>query len=199
MEYLSRLLTYVGKLDQFQFHPRCKAMNLNHPCFADDLVLFCKGNYASFLLLMRALHTFSEASGLYANNEKSEIFCANVDDETKLRMWGTKNLSYAGRVQLRNSVLLSLHTYWATVFLLPQKLFNKICSVCRAFLWTGCANLKKSPLVAWRIICDKKSVGGLGIRDSQLWNTAAIGKYVWNIAQKSENLWVKWVWNKRNV
>ncbi|CAO2827474.1 unnamed protein product [Amaranthus hypochondriacus] len=49
---------------------------------------------------MRALHTFSEASGLYANNEKSEIFCANVDDETKLRMWGTKNLSYAGRDRL---------------------------------------------------------------------------------------------------
>ncbi|KAH0639416.1 hypothetical protein KY285_036002 [Solanum tuberosum] len=29
--------------------------------------------------------------------------------------------------------------------------------------------------------------------DCMIWNEAAIAKYVWNIAKKADNLWVKWV------
>lgn len=32
---------------------------------------------------------------------------------TRIRVWGSKNLSYMARVLLVNSVLLSLHSYWA--------------------------------------------------------------------------------------
>lgn len=38
-----------------------------------------------------------------------------------------------------------------------------------------------------------KKMRGLGVRDCQRWNVAAIGKYIWQIAQKEDLLWIKWV------
>ncbi|XP_019238011.1 PREDICTED: uncharacterized protein LOC109218132 [Nicotiana attenuata] len=48
-------------------------------------------------------------------------------------------------------------------------------------------------LVAWDTVCKPKQQGGLGIKDCMAWNEAAMVKYVWNIANKEDNLWVKWV------
>ena len=31
------------------------------------------------------------------------------------------------------------------------------------------------------------------MRDTVLWNIAAMGKYVWEISEKKDNIWVKWV------
>ncbi|XP_074283335.1 uncharacterized protein LOC141607886 [Silene latifolia] len=44
MEYLSRLLQLAGDLPGFHFHTLCKNIKLNHLMFADDLLLFCKGD-----------------------------------------------------------------------------------------------------------------------------------------------------------
>lgn len=50
MEYLSRIMQYVNTLQHFKFHPRCASMSLNHLCFADDVLLFCKGDLQSELV-----------------------------------------------------------------------------------------------------------------------------------------------------
>lgn len=42
-------------------------------------------------------------------------------------------------------------------------------------------------------MCETKKTGGLGIGNIQMWNKAAIGKLVWNIAKKQDSLWVKWI------
>ncbi|XP_057248205.1 uncharacterized protein LOC130590190 [Beta vulgaris subsp. vulgaris] len=55
----------------------------------------------------------------------------------RIKVWSSRNISYAGRVQLINSVLLSLHIYWAQVFMLPQTVLKDIEKICRAFLWSG--------------------------------------------------------------
>ena len=44
MEYLSRILKVTSEAKEFNFHPRCSKIKLNHLIFADDLMLFCKGN-----------------------------------------------------------------------------------------------------------------------------------------------------------
>lgn len=56
----------------------------------------------------------------------------------------------------------------------------------------GKVNTNKVPLVAWELVCRPKQEGGLDIIDCELWNQAEIAKYVWNIAKKTDNLWVKW-------
>ena len=42
MEYLSRILKVAGDAEDFNFHPRCSKLKLNHLIFADDLMLFAK-------------------------------------------------------------------------------------------------------------------------------------------------------------
>ncbi|XP_019106874.1 uncharacterized protein LOC109135774 [Beta vulgaris subsp. vulgaris] len=44
------------------------------------------------------------------------------------------------------------------------------------------------------MLCKPKKAGGLSIHDLMAWNCAAMAKYVWNIAEKADCLWVKWVY-----
>lgn len=55
MEYLTRILKYVGSKKDFRFHPRCKQMNRYNLCFADDLLVFSKGDFKSSYLLMQGI------------------------------------------------------------------------------------------------------------------------------------------------
>lgn len=49
MEYLSRLISYVLDMHDFSFHQSCKKLKLDHLCFTNDLLLFCKGDLASLV------------------------------------------------------------------------------------------------------------------------------------------------------
>ena len=67
MEYLSRLLSIAMRNPCFQHHLACKAMNLTHLMFANDLMLFCKADPVSLEILMGTLSTFHDTAGLKAN------------------------------------------------------------------------------------------------------------------------------------
>ncbi|XP_074283241.1 uncharacterized protein LOC141607791 [Silene latifolia] len=67
----------------FHYHPLCKNLKLTHLMFADDLLMFCKGDAPSILLLMKAFTSFSNASGLKMNNTKSEMFFSGIRPELK--------------------------------------------------------------------------------------------------------------------
>lgn len=54
--------------------------------------------------------------------------------------WASRYLSYAGRLQLVNSVLSSLYGYWCTIFLLPTHLIKSVERLCCSFLWKGNSN-----------------------------------------------------------
>ena len=54
-------------------------------------------------------------------------------------------MSYAARIVLANSVLLSIHTYWAQVSVLPKTVIDKIVQICRSFLWDGKVILNRPP------------------------------------------------------
>ncbi|XP_019257886.1 PREDICTED: uncharacterized protein LOC109236124 [Nicotiana attenuata] len=70
-------------LPDFRFHPMCKNSKLTHMIFADDLMIFCKGNISSVNRVVEALDHFSRVTGLVDNMEKSNIFIAGVEDELK--------------------------------------------------------------------------------------------------------------------
>uniref|UniRef100_A0A803PM74 Reverse transcriptase zinc-binding domain-containing protein n=1 Tax=Cannabis sativa TaxID=3483 RepID=A0A803PM74_CANSA len=50
-------------------------------------------------------------------------------------------------------------------------------------------------LLAWNNVCHLRSEGGSGIKKIVEWNSTALFKYVWAIANKEDNLWVKWIHN----
>lgn len=60
--------------------------------------------------------------------------------------------------------------------------------VCRSFMWSGQAFTHKPGAVAWEDLCWSKSCGGWGFRNVELWNVACLGKYVWAIASKQDNV-----------
>lgn len=43
MDYLTRILACIGDLQEFKYFIGCSTLKINHMCFADDLILFCKG------------------------------------------------------------------------------------------------------------------------------------------------------------
>ncbi|VFQ88760.1 unnamed protein product [Cuscuta campestris] len=111
----------------------------------------------------------------------------------KINAWNSKHFSYSAKVRLINAMLMGVITFWTRIFILPKMVLKKIMSICRNFLWGGAADYSKSPLVSWDIICQPKSKGGLGLRNIINWNKATIMKLNWDIANKENVLWVKWI------
>lgn len=44
MEYLDRCLRVLEREKEFHYHPRCRRLGLIHICFADDLLIFARGD-----------------------------------------------------------------------------------------------------------------------------------------------------------
>ncbi|KAL0291778.1 UNVERIFIED_CONTAM: hypothetical protein Sradi_7013400 [Sesamum radiatum] len=113
--------------------------------------------------------------------------------DSRLASWGQHNLSLAGRMQLIKSVLSSLHTYWASVFILPKAVIKVIEQRIRTFLWKGSTG-RGYAKVAWEHICKPKKEGGLGIRSVLQMNQALMMKHIWRILQAdTQSIWVDWV------
>lgn len=109
----------------------------------------------------------------------------------RLRSWTTRHLSYAGRAVLVQSILQTLHMYWASAFLLPKSVIAEIDKLCRKFLWSGAAEKNRPALVNWESVCLPRKFGGLGLKNQNLWSLALLGKHVWAIAIKADILWVR--------
>ncbi|XP_074321471.1 uncharacterized protein LOC141658117 [Silene latifolia] len=111
----------------------------------------------------------------------------------RIRGWGAKKLSYAGRMVLIKSVLSQLHTFWSRIFVIPTTVIARIECICRNYLWSGSELYNRALAVSWDKVCKDRRYGVLGIINYKLWNEATIGKYVWWIAVKTDHLWIRWV------
>ena len=125
----------------------------------------------------------------------TKVECTELVDKMTARIhtWATRNISYAGRLVLINTVLFGIFNYWASIFLLPQEVIDRLTKVSRNFLWFGSEEFKHPPFLSWKQSCHTKATGGLGIKDYAAWNKATIARLVWDIARKKDNLWVKWI------
>ncbi|KAL0291803.1 UNVERIFIED_CONTAM: hypothetical protein Sradi_7012500 [Sesamum radiatum] len=112
--------------------------------------------------------------------------------DCRLAGWEQLNLSLAGRTQLIRSVLSSLHTYWASVFILPKSVISVIEQRMRNFLWKGATGSGYAK-VSWAQVCRPK-VEGLGIRRVLFMNQALMMKHLWRVLQAdTSSIWVAWV------
>ncbi|XP_062099618.1 uncharacterized protein LOC133805450 [Humulus lupulus] len=83
MEYLTRRLQLAALDPSFRFHPMCKSLNLVNLCFADDLIILCKGTHLAVFSLKIALDDFSFATGLTINSAKSQIVFGGVSSTVR--------------------------------------------------------------------------------------------------------------------
>ncbi|KAK4397507.1 Retrovirus-related Pol polyprotein from type-2 retrotransposable element R2DM [Sesamum angolense] len=80
MEYFSRLIKRKTIDSDFNFHPKCEKLKITHLLFADDLMMFSRGDLPSVRILMECLQEFREISGLAVNTSKSSIFTAGIEN-----------------------------------------------------------------------------------------------------------------------
>ncbi|XP_074304930.1 uncharacterized protein LOC141639781 [Silene latifolia] len=185
IEYLSRILHYTTSIMPFRYHPLCGRLKLYHLMFADDLLLFSKGDVQSIMVLLISFATFSKATRLQMNTTKSNIYLNGVKNSVKDDIpliscftEGTLPFRYlgvpitAGRLNKKDSqALIDKVAERIRGFVLKA-----VDNICRNFLWDGNSECMRVPPVAWEKICCPKSEGGLGIRDSKARNTTAIRK-----------------------
>jgi hypothetical protein len=208
MECLNRYLYKMQKDCDFNYHPKCDKLKITNLCFADDLLMFSRGDKVSVEMMMRAYGKFSKATGLVVNPQKCRIYCAGMDELTKqnvpeasgfqegqlpfkylgvpvtgkklsvrhysplidkivgkIKHWTARLLTYAGRLQLINSVTFALTNFWLTCFPFPKTVIQKIESICRIFLWTGGFEGSRKAPVAWKQVCRPLNHGGLNVID----------------------------------
>lgn len=79
MEYFSRLLKLMARNPIFKYHPKCTKYKIIQLSFADDLLLFSKGDIRSIQLLVNCFQEFSVTTGLCVNLTKSSIFFGGVN------------------------------------------------------------------------------------------------------------------------
>ncbi|WMV51210.1 hypothetical protein MTR67_044595 [Solanum verrucosum] len=112
---------------------------------------------------------------------------------SRINIGYSKLLSYAGRIQVVTAVSFSIHSFWGSVFILPQSILKEVDRICRNYIWGSNEEKRKVSLVAWEKICCPKKFGGLNVKGCSNWNVASVGKLLWQLSEKQDTLWVKWV------
>lgn len=111
---------------------------------------------------------------------------------SRICSWTSRFLSYAGRLQLIKSVLVSIVNFWASVFRLPGKCMKEVEQLCASFLWSGPALKSTGAKVAWSEICKPLNEGGLGVRALKEVNIVYGLKLIWRMLS-GDSLWGKWI------
>nr|XP_009793629.1 PREDICTED: uncharacterized protein LOC104240481 [Nicotiana sylvestris] len=195
IEYLSRSLKTLKEDKKFKYQPRCAKFNLVQLGFADDLLLFCRGEVQSVQILHQHFQKFSAASGLVANPNKSSIYFGGVNQAIQKSimevLWfnkGELSFRYLG-VPLSTKRLSAIQCEP-----LIEKMLHRIQNWTTKYLaYAGDAEPTKKALISWERLCSPKAAGGLNFIDVELWNKAVICKLIWNICTTKEKLWVHWV------
>ncbi|XP_074301525.1 uncharacterized protein LOC141632926 [Silene latifolia] len=173
------------------------------PIVCYDLLMFCRGDRGSIKIILKAFATFSNASGLEMNCDKSNIYFNGIGQNeveliekvvARLRGWSAMKLSYTGRLVMVQVVLSQLYVYWSRIFVIHVTVINRISTICRNYLWSASEQYGRAPTkISWESVCTLKKIWGLGLVNSRQWNLAMIGKFTWWLASKSDHLWIQWV------
>ena len=83
MEAFSRSLSKAALHPRYDFHPKCKGINLSHICFANDIFIFAEANVTSVEIIMDELEKFEAFYGMQVNKQKSDVFFVGVNDNVK--------------------------------------------------------------------------------------------------------------------
>jgi hypothetical protein len=175
--------------------------------YADGTLLVLEACSRQLLALKVLLNTFGESTGLKVNYHKSNIYLINVSQgrmkilagtfgyqigttkpkmesflplvqRIERRLTATSNfLTQAGRLEMVNSVLLALPTFYMVKIKILPTVIKQIDKYRKHCMWRGAnLNVKKPPLTAWKLATRPKKEGGLGILNLETQNDTLLLK-----------------------
>ncbi|KAF7841604.1 putative RNA-directed DNA polymerase [Senna tora] len=112
--------------------------------------------------------------------------------ESKLAGWKSRLLSQSERLTLIQSVLQSSPIYQLSVMHMPNKYADKIDALSTNFYWGHNSNKAPIHLASRKKIFRSKDKGGLGLRQTCLFNKALMAKQVWRIVSQPSSIYSKW-------
>ncbi|XP_074314554.1 uncharacterized protein LOC141649770 [Silene latifolia] len=236
MEILSRYLRKICDQTQVSYHPKCSNIKLTHLIFADDLMIFIRGDAPSVSAISDTLQKFALLSGLHANTEKTSIYFGGVFEPVKelilsstgfsegafpfrylglplhtskltsdmfdtviikiqqaMAHWSNYFLSYAGKLQVINSIVFCLENFWCSTVLLPKTVIAHINKLCKDFFWGIPLGSRRMVFKSWHQISSPWSFGGFNIKDLEAWNYSLMSKWICSISAYDQGLWSRWV------
>ncbi|XP_062100788.1 uncharacterized protein LOC133806713 [Humulus lupulus] len=179
----------------FRFHPLCKSLKLVSLCFADDLLLFCKANPRSVMILQQAFKEFTMSSGLSINQSKSRMYIGGLVAGDKVPLLLCSNL-IEGQFPLKYLGVPLRPTKWRATDcdIILKKMRIRLngwasrhlsyAGRVQKFLWGEKDNRSKLHLISWEHVCHPKFFGGLGFRE---------GASIWDYLLKQDT---SWYWRK---
>jgi hypothetical protein len=129
MEYLHRKLQLLSQVPDFNFHSKCENLGIINLSFADDLLIFTRGDVKSVELVMAKLQDFSRSTGLFVNPSKCKVYYGGVADHEK-DVIGQATSFAAGSLPFRylgvplTSKKLSIHHYMPLIDRIVDRIRN---------------------------------------------------------------------------
>nr|KAJ0202669.1 hypothetical protein LSAT_V11C500242840 [Lactuca sativa] len=109
--------------------------------------------------------------------------------QAKLSRWKASTLSYGGRLTLCKAVLISLGSFYFSLYRAPVKVIKSIERIRMSFFWGGCSESRKIAWITWEKILAAKERGGLGIGSLKAQNYALLGKWWWRFMRNPNSIW----------
>ncbi|KAK2395676.1 hypothetical protein QL285_057389 [Trifolium repens] len=109
---------------------------------------------------------------------------------SRLSGWGSRFLSFGGRLALLKSVLTSLPVYAISFFKAPACTISSIDSLLIKFWGGGSEDSRKVSWINWKTVCLRKEYGGLGVRQLREFSTALLGKWCLRLLVDRGGLWL---------
>lgn len=91
---------------EYHFHLKCVKLGITNIHFADDFLLFSRGDEKSIHLLMEMFGQFSDATGLRANPSKCKIYFGGLLSMSSRRL----------HLTLAMALEISLSSIWVYLF-----------------------------------------------------------------------------------
>ncbi|MCH82386.1 LINE-1 reverse transcriptase like, partial [Trifolium medium] len=107
----------------------------------------------------------------------------------RLGSWRNKYVSLGGRIVLINAVLNAIPIFFLSYMKMPVKVWRRLVTIQRNFLWGGSSQRAKICWVKWDDICRPKNEAGLGIRDLRLVNISLLAKWRWKLLTYEPDVW----------
>ncbi|KAL1134447.1 hypothetical protein V6Z11_A12G102600 [Gossypium hirsutum] len=134
---------------------------------------------------------YLRASLFHRRNTNSILNFLVEKARSQLPSWDAKRLSFAGRVILAQSILLTILSYLMQSTLVPKEIYDSIEELARQFIWGVADGKRKMALMGWDSICQPKLHGGLKFRRLGDQNKAFILKLGYSLITMTEALWVQ--------
>ncbi|CAK8561807.1 unnamed protein product [Lathyrus sativus] len=83
MEYMNILLMKMQRDPNFNYHGKCEKLKIINLTFADDVLLFCRGDEISLHMILQTFRAFSISTGLIMNPNKCRIYFGGLDKEKR--------------------------------------------------------------------------------------------------------------------